>query len=170
MTVESDRVSGDEPDVLAVREDDGGSKVSGLVEGVECVDDGTEESSRRLGLLEGSKVFSSSGDLGEPVLLLDVGDEGPDDGGAGEEDRGEEGRVVVTEDTDEGSRCEGSGRSSDLVHDVDDGVHLTELLDVSSDDVTGDNTTDLGMRRSARERIDGGIDDVRAQPFHRRHH
>lgn len=172
VTVEGDRVSGYEPDVLAVGEDDRGSEVGRLEEGVEGVANGTEEStSTRLGLLERREVLSLGECLGDPVLLLDVGDERPDDGSEGEENGREERRVVVSEEADEGSRRERSSGSGDLVHHVDDGVHPSKLLDVSTNDVTGDNTTDLARRRSV---PDLGwmkrIFDVQARPFRKRHH
>jgi hypothetical protein len=56
-----------------------------------------------------------------------VGDEPPDESGCGEEDGGEEGRVVVPELGDERGGGEGTGRSGDLVENVNDSIHSSKL-------------------------------------------
>lgn len=77
------------------------------------------------------------------LLLLEVsGDKVPDAGCEGEADRGEEERVVVSDLLDDGSGGEGACGTGDLVADVYDGVHATELHDMATNNVSWDDTAD----------------------------
>lgn len=75
------------------------------------------------------------------VVLLVVGDESPYDTGRTEEDWRRDGRVVVPKLADQGSRGECTGCTSNLVHDVHDGIHLSKLLNIATDNVSRDDSS-----------------------------
>lgn len=71
-----------------------------------------------------------------------VGNESPNDTGGDEEDGRRDRRIVVTELADQGGRGEGSCGTGDLVHDVHDGIHLSKLRDIATDNVSRDDPSD----------------------------
>jgi hypothetical protein len=78
------------------------------------------------------------------LFLLYVRDERPDEGGKRKKDRRQERRVVVSEFSNKGGRCEGTSGTCHLIQDVDGGIHATKLLYVTTNNVSRDDAADLG--------------------------
>jgi len=136
MTVQSSRVTNNQPSVPPSGHDEHRTKVSRLPKRPEP-DPNRVQVIPTLSsfFILSFHLFESTGfTLGH--LGLGVGDESPDEGGHGEEDGGHEARVVVSELLDEGGGGEGSGGSGDFVEDVHNGVHSSELCVVGEDDVS----------------------------------
>ena len=139
-------------------EDDLGTKVDRLSEEVETVENLHEEVLLLLlddGELGLGNRLSVGVELGRDLTVSEGSDEEPDRSGNGEEDRGEEEGVVVSESLDSTRRGERSGGTGDLVENVDGGIHSSELSSVSTNDVGGDNLRKKVSIRSigARERL-----------------
>jgi hypothetical protein len=131
MPVKRGTVSDDQPAVSSSLEDQFPSKVSRLSETPEPDPDGFQVIPSFLfpPLVLHLHGFQSTGLLCGGLVRRGfyVGDESPDDGGTGEEDGGEEGRVIISEFRDQSGGSERSGRSRDFVKDVNHRVHSPQL-------------------------------------------
>lgn len=125
-------VTDDQPSVSSTGQDEPSSKVGGLSKRPEPDPDRFQVIGLLVLVLE-LHLFQTRGLGGFTFGGFGVGDETPDEGGHGEQDGGEEGRIVVPEFRDEGGGGEGSGRPGDLVQDVDDGVHPSELENTTNE-------------------------------------
>jgi hypothetical protein len=129
--LQGDRITGQQPDELAGREENLSSSVDGVEE-----EDGSRED--RLEVRRLALKGVGNGLLGELNVQAQ-----PHSGSGGEEDGSDDERVVVSEAGNQGkSSAESTGGTGNLVEDVDQRIHSTELLDVSSDNVSGDDTAD----------------------------
>jgi hypothetical protein len=134
MAVESERIAGDQPHEAAVGKDEEHADVEGLSESADGVDHLLEDAVVGvLLLLELSET---------DVLVAEGPNEAPSETGETEEDWREHVRVVVAELGDERRRGESTSSTGDFVEDVDKGIHATEALDITTDDVTRNDTTD----------------------------
>jgi len=68
-------------------------------------------------------------------------DGGPHDAGTSEKNRRDKEGVVVAESKNKIGRCEGADSTSNLIEDMDNGIHPTELVDVPTNNVPWDDTT-----------------------------
>ena len=151
VAVECERVTRDQPDELAAREDDLGA----------CYDGREEEGEALRRLLE--VVGFACGSLFErgAARVVQIADEEPDNCGESEKDRGDQEREIVAKPRDQRERrAERPGRAGHLVEDVHEGVHAAQLLDVAADNVTRDDAPDqldhaVGDAREAEHRRDG---------------
>ena len=125
-----------------MREDDLGTEVDGLSEEVETVENLQEQV--LLLLLDDGEFrlrnrLSVGVELHGGLSMSEGSDEEPDGTGDGEEDGGEEERVVVSESLNGGGRGERSRGTGDFVENVNGSVHSSKLADVSTDNIGGND-------------------------------
>lgn len=150
VTVKGKGISGNKPDESAVGEDEVTSVPEGLDEGANTVDHRHEDTT---GLnLDAGKARL----LLIALALTERGDPDPYGGGEGEEDGREESRVVVAKLADERGRGEGTSGTGNLVHDVDESVHLSQTVDITTNNVTRNHTADQldSAVRDSRDDVD----------------
>ena len=176
MTVESEGVSREKPDELAVCKDKVTTVPESLSEGSDSASHFLEQIStllldtgetHRLGAAAAGEFLEdgalvAAGFIGSVVLLEATffcslfalhgqlssaglskrADEEPEDTGEGEKNGREESRVVVAKLADQTGRGECARRTSNLVENVDEGIHALQAMRVTADQVSGDDSTD----------------------------
>lgn len=131
MSVQGDRVGRNQPHELSRGEDDFGPRPNGFEE---------EDEAHRRRLEVTVRLVDQVGlGLGE----LQIADEEPDNGGHGEEDRGDDESVVVTQTRDQSQAGgEGTTGAGNFVEDMHHGVHATQFLYISTHNVARNHSSD----------------------------